>query len=154
LQAHLDKGVYLMSNNLFFRGASVAVLLAVPLIGCRSNNTTTTSHIGEDWSQPTAQGGGPLDVSSAVDHIISARCARESSCGNVGADKKWASDDACDEVVTREYSDDLSESDCPNGVDPNALSQCVAQTRDADCTSAIDVIGRVAACRPSALCKQ
>lgn len=140
-----------MANNTLLRASLLGVALTVPLIGCR-RNVSMTQPDNDKSPPPAAIGGGPVDVSSAVDRIIAARCARESSCGFIGS--KWASDDACREVVTREYSDDLTESVCPNGIDPNALSQCVQSTREADCNAALDVIGRVPACRTSALCRK
>ncbi|MBI2390152.1 MAG: hypothetical protein HYV09_11240 [Deltaproteobacteria bacterium] len=101
---------------------------------------------------PTAIGGGPLDTEAAVERIVEARCVREASCGLIGT--KWASHEACVEVASREYADDLTEEDCPNGVDGNGLSQCEEATRTADCNLALDVVGRVPACRKSTLCSR
>ncbi len=101
---------------------------------------------------PTAIGGGPVDPEAAVSRIASARCARDQSCGLVDDQGKWASAEACLEVASREYSDDLTAEDCPDGVDGKELSECVAASRVAECSLAIDVIGRVPECRNPHLC--
>lgn len=101
---------------------------------------------------PTAIGGGPVDAPTAVARIVEARCVREAFCGLIG--KKWASNDACLEVVSREYADDLTDEDCPEGIDGKGLAACVEATRTADCSKALDVIGRVPACHKSELCRR
>lgn len=153
-----------MSTSTLFRAAVVAALATVPLIGCRSRHVSESDLQREptreelesrkDWTdEPSAVGGGPVDVMDAITRIVEARCAREAACGFVGADQKWASSDACTEVVTREYADDLSAEDCPAGVDAKELDECIKESQNADCNNPIDVIGRVAACRTSDLCR-
>jgi hypothetical protein len=158
-----------MTSSTLYRAVIAAAVATVPLIGCerrrdlsgvdlrRDPTTAELEQRQKDWGEPQAPmaiGGGPVDVSGAIDRIVEARCAREASCGYIGGDKKWASADACDEVVSREYADDLSAEECPAGVDGNELAECVEESRNADCANPIDVIGRVAACRPSQLCRK
>jgi hypothetical protein len=154
-----------MTKSTLYRAAIAATLATVPLVGCkrrelsdadlRREPTSAELEKKKDWSEePKAVGGGPVDVSSAVDRIVEARCAREASCGYIGSDKKWASANACSEVVSREYSDDLTAEDCPAGVDAKELDECIKESRNADCGNPIDVIGRVAACRTSDLCRK
>jgi hypothetical protein len=137
----------------------------VALVGCqrkrdmerfeqRSSETVPAdrSEWGTVSELPSAVGGGPVDVSAARARIVDARCEREASCGFIASDQKWASRAACTEVVKAEYSDDLTEDDCENGVDASQLAQCIDETRKTDCSQAVDVIGRVPACRRSKLC--
>lgn len=146
-----------MNNGTLIRALMLGALATAPLVGCEPRVTDLSQGdpaVREDYrgmDEPTAIGGGPVDTATAMGKIVEARCAREQSCGLIG-DKKWASRDACLEVVTREYSDDLTEGDCPDGVDGRQLSECVTATRNADCESALDVVGRVASCRTSRLC--
>src|SRR4051795_11088690 len=43
---------------------------------------------------------GPAGESkSAAKHIASARCEREARCSNVGADKKYASSENCEDTI-------------------------------------------------------
>lgn len=129
-------------------GVAVA---AAALGGCESRRERVAIEPAPQ-APPTAIGGGPLDSEGAVERIVEARCVREASCGLMGS--KWASHEACVEVASREYADDLTDEDCPNGVDGNALSQCEEATRTADCNMALDVVGRVPACRDAKLCGQ
>jgi len=137
-------------------GAAVALAIAaISLGGCertRERAVVTTQSTTTPRAAPTAIGGGPLDTRTAVEHIVRARCVREAACGFIDEHAKWASQDACLEVVSREYADDLTEADCPNAIDGKKLSVCIEAARSADCTQAIDVIGRVPACRTSRMC--
>ena len=160
-----------MTRSTLYRAIVALAVATVPLVGCdrdrrhvsgedlRREPTPAELESRKDWAvdeqaaPPTATGGGPVDVSDALGKIVEARCAREASCGYIGGDKKWASADACSEVVTREYADDLSAEECPAGVDAKELSECITEARNADCGNPIDVIGRVAACRTSDLCR-
>lgn len=154
-----------MTRSTLVRTLGVGALVAAaPLIGCdrrqvheselQREPTREELEARKDWTdEPSSVGGGPVDLGDAITRIVEARCARESACGFVGAEQKWASSDACTEVVTREYSDDLSPEDCPAGVDAKELDECITEARNADCNNPIDVIGRVAACRTSDLCR-
>jgi hypothetical protein len=92
-------------------------------------------------------------IAGAVNSIYEARCAREMRCDNIGADRKYASVDACRSKVQSEWSKDLNLSDCPGGIDQKELSECLQEIRNDDCNNPLDHIGRVAACRSSDLCR-
>ncbi len=103
--------------------------------------------------EPTAFGGGPLSIDSAVSKIAEARCARELTCGNVGADKKFSDASSCMADVKKNFGKDLNAEDCPAGIDAKELSECVTEAKNEDCGNPFDAIGRAAACRKSDLCK-
>lgn len=139
-----------MTQSRLFAAVIGIPIVALSLGGCERRQRVVITDTEE--APPTAIGGGPLDAPTAVERIVEARCVREAYCGLIG--KKWASHDACIEVVSREYADDLTSEDCPNGIDGKGLSACVEATRTADCTLALDVIGRVPACHKSELCRR
>jgi hypothetical protein len=91
---------------------------------------------------------------SAIDRIASARCAREAACNNVGADKKYASNDVCSREIRGDMRDDLKASECPYGIDQKELNECLEEIRNESCNNPIDTISRLAACRTSDLCQK
>ena len=89
---------------------------------------------------------------NAIARIVAARCARESACNNVGADKGFTSGDVCSQKLKADMRDDLSAKDCPRGIDQKELSECLDEIKNENCNNPIDMIGRLAACRTSDLC--
>jgi len=156
-----------MNTSTLMRGALVAALGAVALVGCerrddKYNRTTVVTPVESpktvDRDLPPkgndlGVGGGPVEISMALDKIVGARCDREMKCGNVGGDKKFSTRDACMSEVKKEFSDDINAEECPAGVDGKELSECLTEARNEDCANPFDTIGRVAACRTSDLCR-
>ena len=95
---------------------------------------------------------GTVNNEGAIDRIVAARCAREAACNNVGADKHFATRDACSVKVKSDMRDDLNAKDCPRGIDAKELNECLVEIKNEDCNNPIDMIGRLAACRTSDLC--
>lgn len=106
------------------------------------------SHEGMDGSIRGAKG----ETKSAAKHIASARCEREARCNNIGADKKFASSDNCEDSIRSEWAQDLNAYDCPKGVVENELNECLTAIRDEDCNSPFDTLGRVSACTAGQIC--
>lgn len=103
-------------------GASIAgVIVAFSVSGCQRDRERAVVTTTAPAAPQRAIGGGPLEVPTALEHIVEARCVREDACGFIGEEGKWASHEACVEVVAREYADDLTAVDCANGVDGKAL---------------------------------
>ncbi|MGK4005216.1 DUF6184 family natural product biosynthesis lipoprotein [Sorangium sp. So ce1036] len=90
---------------------------------------------------------------SAVDSIVQARCDREARCNNIGADRAYASKEACDSRVRAEWRDELNFAECPGGIDPKELNECLQEIRNDDCGNPFDTLGRIVACRSSDLCR-
>jgi len=90
---------------------------------------------------------------TSVQAITEARCMREEKCGNIGADKDYASKSACQTKISADWRDELNAYDCPGGVVSKELSECLAEIKNEDCASPFDTLGRVVACRSSDLCK-
>ena len=91
-------------------------------------------------------------TSDAIDRIVAARCARESTCNNVGVDKRYASSQACSQKLKADMKDDLNVNECPRGIDQKELNECLESIQKEDCNNPIDAISRLAACRTSDLC--
>ncbi len=89
----------------------------------------------------------------AVEEITRARCAREQRCNNIGADRKFANQDACMREVREEWSDDLNAYECPAGINQDELSECLEEVRNEDCNNPFDTLGRIVACRSSDICQ-
>lgn len=98
-------------------------------------------------------GGGPIEMSGAVDKIADARCDREIKCGNVADGKKWSDRAACTSAIQKSLADELNADDCPAGIDVKELDECLHSARNEDCKNPLDKLGRIAACRTSDLCR-
>jgi hypothetical protein len=100
----------------------------------------------------TVTGANITSNESAVNRIVAARCAREQSCNNVGADKRFSSHDVCVQKVRADMKDDLNAKDCPKGIDQKELNECLEAIQKESCNNPIDTIGRLTACRTSDMC--
>jgi hypothetical protein len=100
----------------------------------------------------TVTGANVVNNQSAIERIVAARCARESTCKNVGADKRFANSDACTQKLKADMKDDLNVNECPRGIDQKELNECLESIQKEDCNNPIDAISRLAACRTSDLC--
>ena len=95
---------------------------------------------------------GAVSNENAIDRIVAARCARESACNNVGADKRFTTRDACSVKLKADMRDDLNAKDCPRGIDQKELNECLTEIQTESCSNPIEMIERLAACRTSDLC--
>jgi hypothetical protein len=95
---------------------------------------------------------GTVSNTSAIDRIVSARCAREAACNNIGTDKKFTTNDSCSREIRADMHEDLKASECPYGIDQKELNECLTEIRNENCNNPIEKIERVAACRTSDLC--
>ncbi len=119
-----------------------------PLPGDRPGTTND----GTGTTTVTGANVGSVGNQAAVGRIVAARCARETTCNNVGLDKHWANGPACTAKVTADMKDDLNANDCPYGVDEKELNECLAAIRGESCNNPIETISRLAACRTSDMC--
>jgi len=94
------------------------------------------------------------EARSAARNIADARCDREVKCNNVGADKKYASDAACEDQIRADWANDLNAYDCPGGVVDKELEECLNAIRNEDCNSPFDTLGRVSECMASQICAE
>jgi hypothetical protein len=92
-------------------------------------------------------------TAAATAAISAARCEREQRCGNIGASHNYASNEACMTQVRREWAQDLSARECPQGVEQQQLTSCLNEIRQEECGNPFDSLERVAACRTSAICR-
>jgi hypothetical protein len=97
---------------------------------------------------------GALSSDLAIERIAAARCARETACNNVGADKHFVDHDACARAIRSKLGTDLQPSACPSGIDAEATDRCMEAIRTESCNNPVDTLSRLAACRSSDLCRQ
>lgn len=95
---------------------------------------------------------GALSSDLAVQRIAAARCARETACNNVGADKQFVDQDACARAIRTKLGTELEPSSCPRGIDAEATDRCMEAIRTESCNNPVDTLTRLAACRASELC--
>ncbi|MDB5216486.1 MAG: hypothetical protein JWO86_4413 [Myxococcaceae bacterium] len=95
---------------------------------------------------------GTISNDLAVSRIVAARCARETSCNNVGPDKHFVDHDVCAREVHAKIASDLDRNQCPRGIDSPAVDKCMDAIRAESCNNPIDTISRLAACRSSDMC--
>jgi hypothetical protein len=111
--------------------------------GCGNNQRPAESAMTE---APPSEGG------SATDSIAESRCARESRCDNIGAEKKFSSMEDCILRVRTDWKDELSSRECPSGIDETQLNECLNEIREEECSSPFDTLERVAACTVDQIC--
>jgi hypothetical protein len=118
----------------------VGASLVLGALGCK--------HEGEGAGPRTPAG----QSRSAVREIADARCDREERCENVGANKKYATRDLCEQSITNDWADDLNGFDCPNGIVDAELEECLTAVRGEDCGSVFDALDRITSCSAADIC--
>jgi hypothetical protein len=96
--------------------------------------------------------GAGRAANKAVDAIGKARCEREKRCENIGADKSYASMDACLDKIRSEWAVDLNRYECPHGIVTAQLDQCLAHVRAEECGNPLDTLSRIAQCDADDIC--
>jgi hypothetical protein len=96
--------------------------------------------------------GSGIATKRAVHAIAKARCEREGRCENVGADKNYASLDACVAKIEHEWAGDLNKYECPHGIVQSELDQCLADVRAEECGNPFDTLSRIAQCDADDIC--
>ena len=123
-----------------------ATILAIVLTsGCsRETQPSPTPRT----AAPSAIGGGPPSVESAIDRLGAARCEREARCGRLGPEGTYDTRQQCLDADLMSRLDALDESTCPNGIRSDQLSACVEALRTERCDS--DALS--SGCTVQALC--
>ena len=132
----------------------------VALVACNrerehTGTTRTDEHTeAREKTGTTTITGASIASNTAIDRVVASRCEREMVCKHVGADKKYASAQACSEKLHADMKDDLNAKECPRGVDQKQLNECLDAIHKEDCGNPIDVVSRLAQCRTGGLCKE
>lgn len=138
-----------MKSNLL--GSAVLVAgLSLIAVACGQSYGNTGG--AKSASETTAGVQGRDANDAAIEKLSSAKCERETRCGNIGDGKKFATERSCMDENRGAKRDDLRTSDCPGGIDKRALDKCLAEIRAEHCSNALDKINRLTACRDNALC--
>ena len=88
----------------------------------------------------------------SVERIAEARCDHEQKCNNIGQGQKFASREDCKQKLMTDASGDLNATNCPRGLDQDALNRCVNAINNEQCSVSIDTLSRMADCRTGAIC--
>ena len=96
---------------------------------------------------------GAVTNEEAIKGIVSARCAREAHCKNIGPDKDYADKGACEKKIGAEVSDEISATECPSGISKKELNNCVQSIQKEECNNPVKKLARVLACRSHELCE-
>ena len=138
------------------QGIAVPVVGLLALAACNRDRAADRDQAPREREQGTTTvTGANVAVTSndtAISRIVAARCAREASCNNIGADKRYTSQDVCSQKLRVDMKDDLNANDCPHGVDQKELDECLAEIKGESCNNPIEMISRLAACRTSDMC--
>lgn len=89
---------------------------------------------------------------AALTQLVQARCDREMTCNNIGADKKYGTRDQCLTTLRANAREDLNPAECPRGIDQHRLSDCLQEVRNETCNNPLDTVSRLTACRAGGLC--
>ena len=136
--------------------AAISMAAACHKRGEREESHHAHDHDGDhdeshdEAHKPLTGPGG--EARSAARNIAGARCEREARCTNIGADKKYASDEVCEDQIRSEWANDLNAYDCPKGVVDAELDECLNAIRNEDCNSPFDTLSRVSACTAGQIC--
>jgi len=122
-----------------------AGIIVCALAACSKDQRPPETAIAEERATETG---------SAVESITEARCARESRCDNIGADKKYSTMEDCSARIHDDWRGDLDARSCPAGVNDSELDECLNEIRAEECSSPFDTLERVAACTAGQICKQ
>ena len=89
---------------------------------------------------------------AGIKRIAEARCAAEVSCDETRPARRHTSLEICKDLLASELKGELDEHRCPNGLEERRVTDCVSAIERTSCFDPIDMIERIEACRPRALC--
>lgn len=128
--------------------ACVCAFGVVAIGGCKESMSVTPA------SSTSTTSAAVVDNSQAINSITYARCSRENSCNNIGADnKKYPSFDACTKELQHDTGITLRADACSQGVLGDRLDGCLNDIRTERCGNPLDTIERIGSCRKGMLCK-
>ena len=139
---------------------SLLAVLFVTALGCTRTKTVDRDGLAEPPSFESPTGTttltganiGSLSNGLAIERLVTARCARETACNNVGGEKRFTNYDLCTSELRSSVGKDLEPSECKRGMDEDALDKCMDAIRSESCNNPIETLQRLATCRTSALC--
>ena len=139
-------------------GAVVALVIAAAGGGCKreapSTSTTRTTGAATSHVQEGITATGGLNADDIV-RIAEARCDRDQQCGAIGGkNARFADRDACLTDRREKTNKDLAAQTCPQGVEEEHLGACLDAVRATPCSTSLEVLQTIGACKPSVVCKE
>lgn len=158
--AELDGGTSVAPSALevtamkFVRSSIVLSCLAcgIALFACKKDKTGETTSTGVTETTGAGVGAQPMRFMSATANIAGARCERQVTCNQVGAQKRFETRDVCAREENKRTQSELRASDCPNGVDQKKLQTCLDTIARQDCDELATSLEAVDECNTSAIC--
>jgi hypothetical protein len=120
--------------------------------GCHRHGAGARHADPEDEAHDRTLRGAKGETRSATRDIAHARCERELRCNNIGTDRKFASQSACEDQIRSDWAADLNTLECPNGVVEQQLEECLAAIRAEECNSPFDTLSRMTECQSPQIC--
>jgi hypothetical protein len=121
----------------------LSVLCVLFLSGCATQDREPELFPASGVATPSAR---------SIDRITLARCEREARCNNIGHERRFESREDCHDRLSDRAYEFLGPAECPKGIDPAQLNECLQAIQDEGCGNVIDSIERVAVCRIDSLC--
>jgi hypothetical protein len=122
---------------------------------CHNKNASRRHEPGaanlDKTGSTTLTGATWITTDAAVDRLVSARCAHELTCSDVGSDDDASTAGACVADLRESVGSELLES-CPNGVDGRSLDDCLDAIRAESCTHRWGTLSHVPTCTAGDLC--
>jgi hypothetical protein len=137
--------------KLDIRGFVAVVLCGAAALAACGRESRQAASPAPSEGQPNVQPGAN---EPAIQRLAVARCDLAARCAQIGADKKFATYEACTDDARSDLRDDLRESECPRGINDTQLTNCLTAIGTTSCDNALDAMNRAVACRESALCQK
>jgi hypothetical protein len=134
-----------------FRNAGTLVFASGIVLagGCTHSDTTPLPGTAVSEGVTNAQNAADRRV---VERLVTARCAHEQSCNEIGNGKDYASHDVCMDQFRGKIANALNAYNCPRGIDESGVDQCRQAIEAEPCGLSLDQLLRQNACRSSAMC--
>jgi hypothetical protein len=139
-------------------GAFVALAVGLAGGGCKSEgprtSTTTTTGAATSHVQEGITSNGGVNADGIV-RIAEARCDRDQQCGAIGGpNARFATRLECLTDRREKTNRDLAAQTCPQGIEEEHLGACLDAVHAAPCSSSLEVLQSLTACKPSVVCKE
>jgi hypothetical protein len=141
-----------LGTGMMTKTLSTLAVSSFVLVACAHDNAVDQPATTSATYQSPAVAAAPVSP-RAVEEIASARCDREQTCNNIGADKTYATRDVCVGKLRADNQNDLTNASCPNGLSRPGLDKCLADIRGERCDHPLDTLARLNACTRSSICQ-
>ena len=133
-----------MKKPLFAIPFSAMALVAVACSHNESEPSPPMTTAGQIAAQPVSM--------SDVNSITNERCSLADRCANIGPGRSYATREVCEKQAQADEMNELTNQNCPYGVDQGKLHDCLQDLRTQHCGNPIDKLSSVHTCSHGNLC--